>query len=215
MKGSIYILFLLMLFSSCSIFSEERDRVQLVDIFPEINLSEDEGIYIDSDGKKINGKRSRNYRNGNLRADLTFSDGLITDGVIRLKDGTLYADYSIADGLYYHTQYWPDGKPQMMVVYEGNYNNQTEFHVWHENGTPVVASNPYFTRTWYEDGQLRMEILLKDDGEQGIARTWYMNGELKAESHFENNPHAGLYREWDEDGELIKNRVSSAVSVDE
>jgi len=207
MKGSIYTLFLLMLFSSCSNSSDEQSKVQLTNIFPEIHLSEDDGLYLDIDGNRMNGNLSANYRNGNLRAKLNFSDGLITNGVIRLEDGTLYADYSMADGLNYHSIYWPDGTPKMLVAYEDDYNNQKEFHVWSENGTPVVASNPYFTRTWYEDGQLRMEMILKGDGEQGIARAWHANGELKTESHFESDPYAGIYREWDENGELIKKRA--------
>jgi len=215
MKGSIYTLFLLMLFSSCSSRSDDQNRVQLTDIFPELHLSEDDGLYVDRDGNRVNGNLSESYKNGNLNANLNFSDGLITDGIIRLQDGTLYADYSMADGLNYHTLYWPDGVPKMLVAYEGDYNNQTEFNVWSENGTPVVASNPYFTRTWYEDGQLRMEMLLKGDGDEGIARAWHMNGELKAESHFKNETHAGVYREWDENGELIKTEVPNSVNSEQ
>lgn len=214
MKGSIYILFLLMLFSSCST-SDEQNRVQLADIFPEIHLSEDDGLYMNSDSSRVSGNLTAHYRNGNLHANLNFSDGLITDGVIQLRDGTLYSDYSMVDGVNYHTMYWPDGTPKMLVAYEGDYNNRTEFHVWHENGIPVVASNPYFTRTWYEDGQIRMEILLNGDREQGIARAWHINGELKAESHFESDPQAGIFREWDENGELIKERVPDLVNIDQ
>jgi len=212
MKGSISILFLLMLFYSCSTTSDEQSSVQPADIFPEIHLSEEDGLYFDRNGKKMNGSLLARYRNGSVHASLTFSDGMISNGVIRLEDGILHSDYSVEDGKNYYTRYWPDGTPRLMVVHEGNYNNRTEFHVWYENGIPSISSNPYFTRTWFEDGQLRMEVLRRGDDEQGVARTWHVNGELKAEAYFKNEPHAGIYREWNEYGELIKERAPAADS---
>ncbi len=215
MKGSISILFLLMLFSSCSNSSEELEKLQPIEIFTEVHLSEEDGLYFDRKGKKMNGTLLARYKNGSVHASLTFSDGMIRDGVIRLEDGTLYSDYLMSDGKNYYTRYWPDEKPRTMVVHEGNYNNRTEFHVWYENGIPLISSNSNFTRTWFEDGQIRMEVLRKGDDERGVARSWHMSGELKAEANFESEPYAGVYREWNKNGELIKKRTSAAGSSDE
>lgn len=190
---------------SCNNKPEHLQRDYISEIFPAVYVSEEKGLYADSSGDLMNGTFSSSHNNGAVHAKLAFSKGMITDGYIRNKDGSLHSDYSSNQGLFYHTIYQEGGEPKVLTVYEDNYHKHTEFYVWYEDGTPFfLLNNRFMTRMWYENGQLQLQTPLKNGKMDGKALAWHKNGKLKAENHFTDDQMDGSFKEWDSEGNLIR-----------
>ena len=57
-------------------------------------------------------------------------------------------------------------------------------------------------KEWYENGQLYVECVYKDDKIEGEYKEWYENGQLYAECVYKNGIFDGEYKEWYENGKL-------------
>ncbi|CAN5340152.1 hypothetical protein BH23BAC3_BH23BAC3_03230 [soil metagenome] len=204
MRKSIFILITITFLFSCNSLPEDLRTDHVSDIFPEIFVSEKYGLYTDRNGEPQNGTFLSKFSDGSKHAKLKLVDGMITDGFIRLQNGDINSDYSSIDGRIYHTVYQENGEPVMLTVYEGDYNQQKEFHVWHENGAPLVQITNSMMRTWYENGQLQMQMPLKNGKIHGKSIAWHKNGKLRAENHFTDDVMDGRFKEWDEEGNLIQ-----------
>jgi antitoxin component YwqK of YwqJK toxin-antitoxin module len=58
------------------------------------------------------------------------------------------------------------------------------------------------TRTWYENGQLKLEATYQDGERQGLTGTWYENGQLEFAATYKAGELEGLTRKWYENGQL-------------
>lgn len=206
MKKSIFILIPIAFLFSCNSLPEDLKTDHVSDIFPQIYISEKNGLYTGRDKEPQNGTFLSKFSDGSIHAKLKMVDGMITEGIIRLQNGRIHSDYSSIDGRSYHTVYGETELPVMLTVYEGNYNQRTEFYVWYENGNPSMQNTNSMIRTWYENGQLQLQMPLKNGKIHGKALAWHKNGKLKAENYFTDDVMDGRFKEWDAEGNLIQER---------
>lgn len=207
MKKLLVILITLIALVNCNNKPAHLKTDIISGIFPSIYVSEESGLYVDRRGELINGTFLASHDSGTDHARLIFSEGMIANGIIRLKEGTVHSDYSSDDGFYYHTIYQKSGEPKVLSVYEGDYTKHAEFYVWYEDGTPFLQHNRSMYRMWHENGRLYLQTPLKDGKMDGKALAWHENGQLKGESHFRDDQMDGTFTEWDEEGNLIRKRV--------
>ena len=207
MRKSIFLLLTMPFLFSCSSLPDGLKADHISDIFPEILISEKYGLYTGRNGELQNGTFVSKFSDGSKQAKLKLTDGMITDGFIRLKNGEIQSDYSSIDGRSYHTMYRENGKPAMLTVYEGNYSQRKEFHVWYENGSPSMQNTKSMIRTWYKNGQLQLEMPMRNGKIHGKAYAWHKNGMLKAKNHFTDDVMDGRFKEWDENGKLVNERI--------
>ncbi|AHI01388.1 hypothetical protein GCM10010174_10120 [Kutzneria viridogrisea] len=58
-------------------------------------------------------------------------------------------------------------------------------------------------REWYEEGQLKSELLVHRGIVQGTAREWHENGQLARERHFDERGNLTTECQWDENGHPV------------
>ena len=80
---------------------------------------------------------------------------------------------------------------------------------WYENGQLKLERNYTdgelngLLKVWYENGQLKIEMNYKDDKFDGLTKTWYENGQLEFERNYTDGELNGLLKWWNENGQLI------------
>jgi len=211
MKSLYSLLVILFLITACSRekaqdFSEFQS-VNVEDIFETISLSEELNLYVDEEGQPAEGRLTASYEDGSLRADVTFSEGMISEGGIFRPDGSHFAGYTTSDEMMKYTIYFTTGDPNLVTLYGDDLADRREFHVWQENGQRLVEFNQSMHRMWHENGWQSLEVPAIDGKTHGRAASWYENGQIKSEYHFINGDLDGTYMKWDEDGNLIVERV--------
>jgi len=207
MKNLASPLLLLLLFAACGQEISEEYSHDITELFPEISLSEELNLYVDEDGQPVDGHYSTTYEDGSDRADITFRDGMISEGEIFREDGYRTVGYSTENGMMTHTLYAEDDQPRLISVFGDDLSDRREFHVWYDDGTRFVESDQTINRMWYESGQLQSEVPLTDGRMDGKAVFWHENGEIKAENHFTDDEMDGTFTEWDEEGNIVRERV--------
>lgn len=208
MKQLSLILFILFLLTACSqeeIFEEYSGDV--TEIFPEISLSEELNLYVDETGQPAYGHYTSSYQNGSTRADITFSEGMISKGEIFRSDGLLWKEYGVENEWMKLTYYNVNGEPKMITVYGDDLSDQREFHVWHEDGTRLVKSDETHYKMWYENGQPRLQLASVDGELHGKVASWYENGQIEYELHYTNGIEHGTFKWWDEEGNVVKEKT--------
>jgi len=79
---------------------------------------------------------------------------------------------------------------------------------WYENGQLKVEceykcfrpEGPY--KSWYENGELILECGYKDGNFEGPYKSWYENGQLRLKCEFKNAQREGLSKSWYENGQM-------------
>lgn len=61
-----------------------------------------------------------------------------------------------------------------------------------------------WSRTWYDNAQLREQRYFKEGRKEGTHQGWYENGILSFEASYKNDAYHGNVREWDETGNLYR-----------
>jgi antitoxin component YwqK of YwqJK toxin-antitoxin module len=71
-----------------------------------------------------------------------------------------------------------------------------------ENGDLFYQGKPFTGIAYdvYSEGQLKVEVEIKDGKPDGLGQEWYDNGQLHLEINFKD----GLVQEWDENGQLLR-----------
>ena len=208
MKQLSSLLFILLLLTACSKEdSFEKTSYRVVDIFPEISLSDELNLYVDETGQPANGNYTSSYQNGFTLADITFSEGMISEGEIFRSDGLQEVSYKVENDRLKLTFYREDGEPRLITVYGDNMSDRREFHVWHEDGTRLVESDETIFRTWYENGRPRVQMPSVDGELHGKVALWYENGQKEYEQHYSGGVKHGTFKEWDEEGNITDEKV--------
>jgi antitoxin component YwqK of YwqJK toxin-antitoxin module len=208
MKQLTSVLFILLLFTACSQESSEQYTGKVEKIFSEISVSEDLNLYVDESGQLADGHYTSNYQNGSIQADVTFKDGMISEGGVFSPDGVQTIRYTTENGLmkisYYNKR---NSHPRMVTLYGDNLSDQIEFHTWDEDGTRRHKQDRTIMKQWYKNGEPQFEMQLKDGKIHGKSVTWYENGQMKSEQHYMNEVKNGTFKEWDKEGNLISEQV--------
>ena len=95
---------------------------------------------------------------------------------------------------------------ERLMYYDGALYNGVGFYAY-SNGQLEMEVNlkdgkeDGLVRMWYESGQLEFEAIFKDGKEDGLSRDWYENGQLHFESYYKNGDLKSI-KTWDEDGNL-------------
>lgn len=201
------ILLTVCLFTGCSqeIYEEYSDDV--TEIFPDIFLSEELNLYVDEAGQPADGQYMSSNQNGSIRADVTFKEGMISEGEIFRSDGTLSAGYSIENEWVKLTLYNEKGEPRLVTIYGDDLSDRKELHAWHEDGTRIVESDETIFKTWYENGRPRVQMASADGEMHGRVASWYENGQIESEHHYSDGKKHGTFKEWDEEGNLISEQA--------
>jgi antitoxin component YwqK of YwqJK toxin-antitoxin module len=207
-KQLLSALLILLLVTACSQVTSEKYTAKVEKIFSEISVSEELDLYVEESGQPADGHYTSNYQNGSLQADVTFRDGMISEGEIFTSEGVLTVRYTTEDGFMktsYHTT--SSSQPRMITLHDENLSDQVGFHTWDEDGTRRVKHDQTVMKQWYKNGQPQFEMSLKDGKLHGKSARWYKNGQIKSEKHYINNVKDGTFKEWDEKGNLIKRQV--------
>lgn len=56
----------------------------------------------------------------------------------------------------------------------------------------------------YRNGQLKLEITLREGKLNGLSQVWRENGFIWAKTNWKDGNLDGLYQQWDENGQLIE-----------
>lgn len=121
MKQLSSVLFILLLFTACSQEISEEYSGKVEEIFSDISVSEKLNLYVNSDGQPADGHYTSNYQNGSIQADVTFKDGMISEGKIFSLDGVLTIRYTTENNLMkisYSNK--SNSKPRMATLYDDN-----------------------------------------------------------------------------------------------
>ncbi|MDZ7659259.1 hypothetical protein [Fodinibius sp.] len=208
MKQLSSVLFILLLFTACSQEIPERYTANVEEIFSDISISEDLYLYVDGTGQPADGHYTSNYQNGSIQADITFKDGMISEGEIFSPDGVLTIRYTTENNLmkisYYNKS---NSQPRMVTLYGDDLSDRVAFHTWDEDGTRRVKHDQTVMKQWYENGQPQFEMSLRDGKLHGKSATWYENGQIKSEVHYINDMKHGTFKEWDKEGNVISKQV--------
>ena len=201
-------LFILLLFAACSQQTSEKYTGKVEDIFSDIAVSEELNLYVDETGQPADGHYSSTYQNGAMQADVTFRDGMISEGKIFSKEGVLTTRYTTENGLmktsYHNTS---NSQPRMVTLHGEDLEDQVEFHTWDQDGTQRTKHVQTVLQGWHENGQPQFKMQLKDGKLYGESTLWYENGQIKSEEHYINDVKHGTSRKWDKEGNLISNQV--------
>ncbi|TVR18233.1 MAG: toxin-antitoxin system YwqK family antitoxin [Balneolaceae bacterium] len=200
----ITITFLLLI--SCSQDVQYSMQDHITSTIPNIKISDELHLYTDLEGNPVTGHFAVNHKNGELRADLTFEDGMIVDGMLFTSDGRQHASYSRENGSIINRIYHKDGSNNLKSVYGSNLNDRPYFYAWFENGELMVESTPDLNRTWHRNGQLATKSTTVEGKMEGVATTWHENGVKAGEGYYKDDKPHGMLRNWDEDGNLISER---------
>jgi len=206
MKQLSSVLFILLLFAACSQKTPEEYTGDIEAIFSEISVSEELNLYIDSSGQPANGHYTSNYQNGAVQADVTFKDGMISEGEIFTSYGKLIKDYTTERGMMKTTYYTTASQPSMVTL-KNDLSKSIEFQIWAEDGTQLVKQDQTVMKNWYLNGQPMFDVSLKDGEYHGKSLVWFENGQLKSEMCFANGVENGTFQEWDEEGNLVSKKV--------
>lgn len=199
----LYVIILWLLIG-CSQSEEIHYSYSVTEIFSEISLSDEHHLYVDETGEPVHGTYTASYPDGALRADITFRDGMISEGRILRPDGIKFTDYTLEDQRIKHTNYIDGRQIRMVTVYGSDLSDRKEFRVWTDDGIQIVESNESIFKLWFENGQLSMEVPAVDGETHGTVRSWHKNGHPKAEYHFTEGVRNGTSTDWDEKGNVIK-----------
>jgi len=208
MRQILSILFILFLFTGCSQKNSEEYTGKVEKIFSNISLSEELNLYVDESGKPAEGHYMSTYQNGSVQADVTFKDGMISEGEIFSPGGVPTIRYTTENGLmktsYYNKR---NSHPRMVTLYGENLSDKVAFHTWDEDGTRRVKTDQTVMKQWYKNGQPQFEMPLKNGKLHGKLVRWYENGQKKSEKHYINNVKHGTFKEWDKEGNIISKKV--------
>ncbi len=206
MKQLSSALVILLLFAACSQEIPEEYTGDVEGIFSEITVSKELNLYIDDDGQPAEGHYTANYQNGAMQADVTFKDGMISEGEILTSSGKLRARYSTERGMM-KTSYYTTGSHPTMITLHKDLSDYIEFHTWAEDGSQLVEQDQTVMKSWLLNGQQLFDFPLKDGELHGKSVRWFENGQVKSEEYFANGVEHGTFQEWDEKGNLVSKKV--------
>ncbi len=206
MKSLSSVLFILLLFAACSQEIPEEYIGSVETIFSDISVSEELNLYIDDDKQPADGHYTSNYQNGAMQADVTFKDGMISEGEIFTSSGKLRARYSTERGMM-KTSYYSTASHPTMVTLHKDLSDYIEFHTWAEDGTQLVKQDQTVMKSWLLNGQQLFDFPLKDGELHGKSVRWFENGQVKSEEYFADGVEHGTFQEWDEKGNLITKKI--------
>ncbi|MFU8813169.1 MAG: toxin-antitoxin system YwqK family antitoxin [Balneolaceae bacterium] len=196
-----------LLLTACGKEEPVQYSYSLVDIFPEISVSEEHNLYVDETGQPAQGHYLTTYPDGSVRADVTFRDGMIINGDILRPNGNTFIGYTMDRNLMVMTNYRDESQPRIITKYGEDLSDRREFHVWTEDGTRIVESDESIFKLWFESGQLSMVVPSLNGNTHGIIRSWYENGQPQSEYHFTEGVRDGPSIDWDEEGNVVKNET--------
>lgn len=130
MKQLSLILFLFLLFISCSQENPEKYTGNVEEIFSEISVSEELNLYVDRTGQPADGRYTSNYQNGSVQADITFRDGMIAEGKVFSSDGVLTIRYTTENDLMKTSYYTKSSQPRMVTLHGDDLSDQIALHTW-------------------------------------------------------------------------------------
>jgi antitoxin component YwqK of YwqJK toxin-antitoxin module len=195
----------MLLFFACSGELPYTESDTVTETFSGIYLSDSPKLYIDRRGNPANGTFESDGKNGVLKAELTFLDGMIASGEIH-RDNDVVLRYYSENGLFGTKVIMPDGGVYMESTYGESYDNRITFNVWFEDGSPFIQTVPTMHKRWHENGELASKTPLIEGRANGKGLAWHENGELAAENHFKDDQWHGTFRAWDEEGNLLSER---------
>ncbi|WP_445666127.1 toxin-antitoxin system YwqK family antitoxin [Fodinibius sp. AD559] len=207
MRQLTSVLFILLLLTGCSQEISEEYTGHVEEIFSDISVSEELNLYIDESGQPANGHYRSNYQNGSLQADITFSDGMISEGKIFHSDGVLTIRYTTENGLMKTSYYTTSSQPRMVTLHGDDLSDRIAFQTWDEDGTQRVKTDQTVMKQWYKNGQPQFEMQLKDGKLHGKSATWYENGQIKSEQLYTDGVKHGTFKEWDKEGNVTSEQV--------
>ncbi|REL32809.1 hypothetical protein DYD21_13355 [Rhodohalobacter sp. SW132] len=208
MKQLSSILFILIISVACSqeeVFEEISNDI--TEIFTEISLSEELNLYVDETDQPADGHYTSSYQNGSTLADVTFNEGMISEGKIFRSDGLQTVGYTVENERMKLTYYNENSEPKLVTVYGDDLSERREFHVWHTDGTRLVESAENTFNMWYENGRPRVQMPSVDGELHGKVAVWYENGQIESEHHYSNGVKHGTFTEWDEEGAVTSQKV--------
>ena len=208
MKQLLSILFILLLITGCSQEISEEYTGKVEKIFSNISLSEELNLYVDESGKPAEGHYTSTYQNGSVQADVTFKDGMISEGEIFSPGAVSTIRYTTENGLmktsYYNKR---NSHPRMVTLHDENLSDKVAFHTWDEDGTRRVKTDQTVMKQWYKNGQPQFEMSLKNGKLHGKSVRWYENGQKKSEKYYINNVKDGTFIKWDKEGNITSKKV--------
>jgi antitoxin component YwqK of YwqJK toxin-antitoxin module len=98
------------------------------------------------------------------------------------------------------------------ISYESGKIKDGYYSIYDENGTQikvVTYDNEYITNeiynngkyiSYYENGNIKSEGLIADNGNQGLYIEFWENGQKKAEGNYDNGQKIGQWVSWDQNG---------------
>jgi hypothetical protein len=192
---------------SCSSNTTPAQTDHITEMFSTIHISDVTNLYSDKRNNPVSGQFNVSFDNGSPQADLTFQDGMITEGSVWTRDGTLHMSYSMENGMATQTIMGDNARPVIEFLFDGDSVTPTGVHSWHENGTPSIQSNRNMTKMWYDNGQMKMRTKKADGKIDGKVIAWHPNGEIATENEFKRDKPHGTFKSWDEKGNLISKKV--------
>ena len=208
MKQLTSVLFIILLITACNQEVSKKYTGKVEEIFSDISVSEKLNLYVNSDGQPADGQYTSNYQNGSIQADVTFKDGMISEGEVFSSDGVLTIRYTTENELmkisYFNKS---NSKPRIVALYDDNLSDRVEFHTWDEDSTRRSKHDQTVSKQWYKNGQPQFEMKLKDGKLHGKSATWYENGQIKSEVYYTHGVKDGTSKEWDKEGNLISEQV--------
>lgn len=201
------VLFILLLFTACDQEASEKYTGHVEDIFSDISVSEELNLYVGVNGQPADGQYTSNYQNGSTRADITFNDGMISEGETFSRDGVLTIRYTTENDLMKTSHFATSDQSRMVTLHDNDLSDRVEFHTWDEDGTRRSQHDQTVSKQWYKSGQPQFKISLKDGKTHGESVSWYENGQIKSDQHYTNGMKNGTFKEWDEEGNLINKQV--------
>ncbi len=207
MKQLSSLLFILLLFTACSQEMTDEYTGNVEEIFSNISISEELNLYVDGTGQPADGHYTSNYQSGSIQADVTFRDGMISEGKIFSSDGVLTIRYTTENDLMKTSYYSKSSQPRMVTLHDEDLSDRKEFHTWDEDGTRRVKTDQTVMKQWYDNGQPQFKMPLKDGKLHGESATWYENGQIKSEQHYTNGVKHGTFKEWDNEGNVISEQI--------
>lgn len=191
---------------SCTPETDSLQSDYITNLFPEIFLSDEPGLYTNDRGKPVTGTFETHQNGDAMQTRLTFEDGMIVSGAIWGSEGRPRSEYAMEDGLASVTYLNEKGQQTVRFYFEGNMNNIAGTKSWYEDGSPERISTQSYHKAWHPNGRLASEILFVDGRAEGTGYHWHENGALKAENNFKNDQWHGAFRSWDDAGNLLEER---------
>lgn len=207
MKKLSSVLSVLLLLTACGKETTEEYTGHVEEIFSNISISEEHNLYVDEAGQPANGHYASNYKNGSLQADITFKDGMISEGEIFTRDGIRTIRYTTEKGQMKTSYYSTGGHPRMVTLHDDDLSDQIAFHTWDEDGTRRVKHDQTVMKQWYKNGQPHFEMRLKDGNLHGKSLRWYKNGQMKSKQYYIDGVKDGTFKEWDKEGNVVHKEV--------